>query len=213
MLTVQDIGNEVVYEAALKEVKKSLSFGKKLFKKDFSKEEASKVELLWIKDTELENLDFLHFFPNLKDLDFENCLVENFDGLQYCRNLTGFNYRLDEEHKDYGRKDFSFLQYLPELEEVSVAGNQVEDVSMFVGLNKLEDLALTDNPIKTIAPLKALPKLSCLEIQCCGRTSFDDLEEFKAMKIIFAAGNLESEEQMREYQEKYPHIAFDYELY
>lgn len=114
----------------------------------------------------------------MKDLDLENCLVENFDGLQYCRNLTGFNYRLDEDYKDYGRRDFSFLQNLPELEEVSVAGNQVEDVSM-----------------------------------CCGLASFDDLEEFKAMKIIFAAGNFESEEQMREYQEKYPHIEFDYELY
>lgn len=71
IIKIEDIGSEVVYNAALKEVKKNLPFSKKIFKKDFTKEEAMKIKELEIVNTELKNLDFLRFFPDLESIIIE----------------------------------------------------------------------------------------------------------------------------------------------
>lgn len=234
MLTVQDIGNEEIYNAALKEVKKSLPFGKKLFKNKMTREEAGQLTKLEIQKTELPNLDFLKFFPNLLDLrikyvtglsdisglqncpnlkEFElvNSDVVSLEDITYCRGLTYFCYYLEEDYKQYGKTDFAFLQKLPELEVICITGNRLQDVSVLANLHKVKHLVLEDNPVKTIAPLKDMQSLEQLELEFCGLTCLEDLSEFRALKILFLEGNLFTEEQKAEYLERYPHIEIDYE--
>lgn len=234
MLTIQDIGNEAVYKAALQEVKKTLPFGKKIFKNKFTREEAREVRKLVICKTDLQNLDFLQFFPNLQDLRMEyvvglrdisglqNCSnlkefeashseIESLNDIAYCRSLTYFGYYLEEESKKYGKSDFSFLKNLPELEVICITGNKMEDTSVLGNLHKVRHLVLEDNPIRSIAPLKDMRSLVQLELEFCGLSSLDDLGEFKALKIVYAEGNLFTEEQKQEYQERYPDIEIDFE--
>lgn len=211
MLTIQDIGNETVYMAALKIIKRDLSFGKKLFKKNFTREEALQVKALAVHNTQLLNLDFLRFFPNLKEFEIVDSKVNNFDGLQFCSGLTYFAYYLEEKSKVYAINDFSFLQSLSELEVLCITGNNLEDVSVLENLKKVKHLVLENNPIKTIAPLKGMQSLEHLEVECCGLSSLEDLGEFKALKAILAEGNSFTEEQKEEYHAKYPHIEIDFE--
>lgn len=234
MITVQDIGNEAVYSAVLKEVKKTLPLGKKLFKSKITKEEASQLTKLEIQKTELVNLDFLKYFPKLLDLrikyvtrlsdisglqncpdlkEFElvNSDVVSLDDIACCRNLTYFCYYLEEDYKQYGKSDFAFLQNLTELEAICITGNRLEDVSIFENLHKVKHLVLEDNPIKTIAPLKKLQSLDQLELEFCGLTELEDLSEFRALKLLFLEGNVFTEEQKAEYLARYPHIVIDFE--
>ncbi len=233
MLTVQDVGNEAVYKAALSEIKKELPLGQKLFKSKFTREEAGQLTKLVIQKMELKNLEFLKFFPNLLDLRINYVTgLSDISGLQYCpdlkefeltnsdvgslediaccKNLTYFCYYLEEDYKQYGKSDFSFLQNLTELEVICITGNRLADVSVFESLHKVKHMVLEDNPIKTIAPLKKLPGLEQLELEFCGLTELEDLSEFRALKVLFLEGNLFTEEQKAEYLARYPHIVIDY---
>lgn len=211
MLTIQDIGNEEVYAAVLKEIKKDLPFGKKLLKKNFTKEETLQLRKLSVRNAHLLNLDFLRYFPNMKEFEILESKVENFDGLQFCSSLTYFAYYLEEKSKVYAINDFSFLQSLSELEVLCITGNKLADVSILANLHKVKHLVLENNPIKTIAPLKEMRSLEHLELEFCGLSSLDELGEFKALKTIFAEGNTFTEEQKEEYHVRYPHIEIDFD--
>ena len=234
MITVQDIGNKVVYKAALKQVKKNLPKIKRLFKNKITKEEAEKIEVLAVNNTEIENLDFLKYFPNLlslgmdyviginningvqncpnlEEFDLCNCDVKSLDGIVYCKNLTCFCYDFSEEYQQYGKSDFGFLKNLPELKVIILERNKLEDVSIFANLHKVTTLILTRNPITNIAPLKELKSLECLDVDYCKLTSLDGLGEFKSLKELGAAGNLFTEEQMSEYKQRYPQIEIFFE--
>ncbi len=234
MLTIQDMGSEAVYKAALQEIKKNLPLAQKLFKSGFSAEEASALQKLEIRKTSLDDLEFLRFFPQLKDfrLEFVTGLAD-ISGLRYCpdlkefemvnsdvasleevaccQGLTYFCYSLEEDYKQYGKSDFTFLKRLPELEVICITGNRLADVSVLSNLQKVNHLVLEDNPITTIAPLKNMRSLKQLELEYCGLTQLEDLGEFKALKTLFLEGNLFTEAQKAEYRERYSHIEMEFE--
>lgn len=234
MLTAQDMGSEAVYKAALQEIKKNFPLGQKIFKSRFSEEEASTVQKLEIRKTPLQDLEFLRFFPKLKDLRMEFVTgLTDISGLRYCpdlkefelvnsdvvsleevaccQGLTYFCYSLEEDYKQYGKSDFAFLKSLPELEVICITGNRLADVSVLSNLHKVNHLVLEDNPITTIAPLKNMQSLKQLELEYCGLTQLEDLSEFKVLKTLFLEGNLFTEEQKAEYRERYAHIEMEFE--
>lgn len=212
MLTIQDVGSEVILAAVLEEIKRELPFFKRILKKKVTKQEARELQGLCIRDTSLQDLNFLRFFPNLKELEITDTCVKNFDGLQFCRGLTYFGYFFEEEPKENEAVDFTFLQDLPELEVVCLTRNRIKDVSVFSDLHKVTNLILSCNPIGTIAPLKDMRSLEQLEVEACELSSLDNLDEFRSVKTILVAGNHFAEEQKREYQERYPHIKINFEI-
>ncbi len=210
MLTIQDVGSEAVYKAALAESKKGLPFIKKLLKKKVTRQEAMNMKALELRNVRLDNLDFLVHFPSLKELEITNSGIGNYDGLQFCAELTYFAHYLEGEATAYGIRDISFLHCLPQLEVLCLTGHKIEDVSTIAGLSKVRHLILEGNPVKTIEPLKEMPNLEQLELEDCKLNSLDGLAEFKSLKTICAEGNCFTAEQQKEYHEKYPHIDIDF---
>ena len=186
-----------------------LPFIKRIFKKKVTKQEAREIKELCIRDTVLHDLSFLHNFPKLENLEITDTKLGSFEGIQYCSALKYFGYFTYRENMSYGISDVSFLQDLSELEHIIVDRNKIEDVSVSANLHKVTHLTLDYNPIDTIAPLKNMRSLEELYVVDCGLSSLE-LDEFPSLKTVVAAGNLFTDEQKREYQEKYPHIKIEF---
>ena len=89
--------------------------------------------------------------------------------------------------------------------------NKIKDVSVLAKLHMVKHLILEGNPIESIAPLKDMRSLEQLEVKACGLVSLDNLDEFQALKTVFAEGNHFSEEQKKEYYKRYPWIKIYFE--
>ena len=70
--------------------------------------------------------------------------------------------------------DISALNGLP-LEYLSLAGNQVQDISPLSGCSSLQVLDMAENPIRSITALKELSRLRELNLEATGVTSLDVL--------------------------------------
>jgi len=191
----------------------------------------AKLEGLVVKKTELQDLEFLKYLPNLKGLNLIDVTnLQNVSGLEYCPQLEElamintrfpdfdtigslsclrhFEYIFEPEYMENGRDDFSFLEKNQNLETICLAGNKVTDVSIFLQYPKLSYLMLDYNPIKTIAPLKELKDLRELEVNNCGLSVLEDFEQFPALQVVSATNNPIPKEQADKLMADYPEIDF-----
>ena len=237
MMTQSDIGSSEIYKAILKSIKETLPLSQKLFKKSFTKDEAWILKKLTLRKVEVNSLEFLKYFKSLEELNLEEVTgLFNLKGLRHCpqlktleiyhtnindlqavtqcKKLTSFCYCQDPENEHYEeckKSDFSFLKELSELEIICIRGNKVTDVSFLAEMHTVNFLVLEDNPISTIAPLKTMRNLSHLELEFCGLSSLDDIEEFPALKTVYAEGNHFTQEQREAYLAKNPSIHIDFD--
>lgn len=227
MLTVQDLGNQQLYDAILKQMKNRASFFKKLSMKNITKADAQQCKNLLLEKLELTNLDFLRFFPNLTSLYVSNVIgLQNIDGLRYCTNLIDldfFNtnlYSLESvqhcpklQHlsffpqKDFeGRMDLAFVKNLPELEDLDVVACNVTDITVLTQCKNLTYLDISNNPIRSIEPLYELPLLKELGLVGCNIGNRIDISRFQAIEAINLEDNLFSKEEQEAIISQYPDI-------
>lgn len=231
MIKREYIENDKVYDTILAEVRRnSTGFGK-LFKKTFTKEEAASVTGLTFRNMEIKNLDFLRFLPNIEKLDFYDVTgLEYVTGLNYglklrwltfcntyvpdlgeiagCRQLTFFAYDCEEGYEHFAKSDFSFLEWLYNLENVSIEGSHLTDVSCFLQCEKLTEIGLVRCPIQTIAPLQQLPHLTHLDLINCGLPELEDIEKFPALEVVTFEDEFVTEEYLEKYRQMCGGILF-----
>ena len=162
--------------------------------------------------TGIKDVGGVQYCANLREFVSCNSPVDLLEDITYCRKLKSFIYEFTEEkYQQYGKTDFRFLQKLPELKEISITGNKLEDVSVFANFHKVTELTLSRNPVKNISPLKEMQSLDYLEVDYCELSSLEGLDDFKALKELGVAGNLFTEEQAFEYKKRYSNIEFFFE--
>lgn len=223
---VVEFDNKELEKAILKQIKEKKSGLGKLFLSKITKEDIGLLSELKLKKIELKNLDFLRYFPHLKSLvltevtglqdirGIEYCpnltcigcydtAIDDFSPILYCHELILFDYLCEREDSSSCRrkeKDFAFLKELPKLEELDLWGNLVEDPTFLTECTSLKQLVLAKNPLTTIAPLKALPRLEYLEIVECGLKELEDIEQFPALETVYAEENPIPEEKKEVYR-------------
>lgn len=227
MISVQDIGNQQLYDELLKRIKSGASFFKKMSMKSLTQKDAQECKSLLIENLELNNLDFLRFFPNLTslyvskvtglqnidglrnccnltDLDFFNTNIYSLESVQYCLKLKHFSYF---PQQDFDRcVELSFVKNLSELEDLDVVACNITDVTLLAQCKALTYLDISNNPIKSIEPLSELPLLKELGIAGCNLAKLDDISKFQALEAINLEDNLFSKEEQEHIISRYPDI-------
>ena len=219
------INNVKVLKTIVKAVKKDQTGLRRLFINNVTEEKTKMVKKLRFKKMNMVDLDFLRYLPNLEELmlsrvtgikdvsGLEYCrnlkeimiydtYIEDFQSLEHCSELEYFDYLIDRKEASHCiREDFRFLRNLPKLYQIDLSGNMVEDISFLSGHPALEQLVLDQNPIRTIAPLKTLKNLKWLEINECGLSQLEDIEQFPALTYLNAVGNNFEHDKIKRYKE------------
>ena len=96
--------------------------------------------------------------------------------LKYCRDMVGIDLGHNPVHDlsflqymhelkvlimvdNSGLNDISMIRYVPEVTYLEIFVNSITDLSPIEGLNDLEDLNFSRNPVKNIEAVKDFPKL------------------------------------------------------
>lgn len=133
---------------------------KRLANADTSKVTIDNLENLYLNHNNISSLDVISSIPNLKILDLSNNLITDLSRMKNSElqktieslNL-GYNIYID---------DASYLQNFSKLQELSLAGNNISDISQldYSKFTKLGYLDLSDNKISDLKNiLKQLKKL------------------------------------------------------
>lgn len=231
MISVQEIGNQKLYDAIFNHIKKSAPFFKRITMKGISKKDAMECGFLWLKNLELTDLEFLRFFPNLTaiilanitglqnvdglrncpkitDIEMFDTLVYDLNGVKYCVHLNDFEYFPNQNNDT--RMELSFLQELSELESLDMVGCNISDPAYFSYCKALSYLNLSKNPIKSIKPLSELPLLRELDLSGCHLEKLEDLSTFPALEAIVLHDNHFSEDEKEHLMSLYPDIHFSF---
>lgn len=231
MISVQEIGNQKLYDAIFTHMKERAPFFKKITMKGISKKDAMECGCLELEDLELTDLEFLRFFPNLTALMLSNITgVQSVDGLRncpkitdiamfdtpvydlngvkYCSHLNSFQY-FPNQISDTSM-ELSFLRELSKLEGVDMVGCNISDPVCFLPCKSLSYLNLSKNPIKSIKPLSELPMLKELDLSGCPLEKLEDLSTFPTLEAIVLHDNLFSEEEKEHLISLYPDIYFSF---
>lgn len=238
MITLQDLdGNAKLYKCLLKNIKSKVSIFKRRSIKEIFQKDAASCEVIFISDdVEIENLEFLQFFPGLKSLQMD-CVkgVINFDGLRYCNlqevclfdvipeNFSVFGkctslktlscvHGEDVTGRWDGRecKDVSFVKQLPELECLELSGIE-GDISPILQCYNLQKLDVSYTAIDSVEQFKVLPKLRELTARGCGLKGIIDFSGFPQLKEVELMDNEFTYEQQKEMKQRYPNINMIFE--
>lgn len=232
MITIQDFGgNTKLYELILKQLKRKVSIFKRYSIKGISKNDAATCEELSIKGINVENLDFLRFFPKLKSLYLGNTTgLKNIDGICNCKlhtlyifnvnlddfsvfakcsSLKTFSYLYDDASKSTPCKDVSFVKYLPELENLYLPWQEA-DITPILQCYSLKELELSNSQIDSVEQFNVLPNLNNLILWGCGLKETVDFSGFANLKRIELPYNNFTGEQIDEMIRKYPEISFQF---
>lgn len=194
-----------------------------------NEEAMDKLDYLRIENAELKNLDFLKHFRNLDELSLVDVSgLENIAGVGYlsrvkslyldstcvndispvemCTEIENFEYCLYEEEEADEQMDYSFLYRLPNLKTLDLSECGIKNISFLSSCANLEEVSLSDNPIQSIYPLAKLEKLKMIEVERCGLTEIegvDDFAENKCLEQFFADGNKFSSDKIDYYKSRF----------
>lgn len=130
------------------------------------------LETLWIRSVQLENLDFLERFPQLKSLTVCYCGLEDISGIRYQKELTEVNFSNNVIQNIWP------LQNCRNLEGISLHDNQVKDISVLASLPELKTIDISFNEFISIEPLQWLENLEGLV--CYG----NELQNIDALRYL-----------------------------
>ncbi|MDO5518448.1 MAG: leucine-rich repeat domain-containing protein [Clostridium sp.] len=180
-----------------------------------NEEAMDKLDYIRIEGTELRNIDFLKHFKNLKELSiidvsgledimglayltqlktlsFESVYLKDLSPIDLCTNIEDLEYCLGEGNETYEDIDFSFLYRLPNLKSLDLSECGIKDISFLSSCVNLEEISLAENPINSTYPLTQLKKLKVIEVENCGLSEIDGIEEFaenECLEKFFACDN------------------------
>lgn len=104
----------------------------------------------------VNNLDFLHLFPNLEKLRLFNNSLTSFNGIEHLTKLTIFRSSLNEI------SDLSPLSGLIKLKELGIIASGLENLQPLRSLVNLESLDVAENDIRTFKGIENLPNLKVI---------------------------------------------------
>lgn len=130
--------------------------------------------------TDILRIENLWQFCGLQKLQLDNNIIENIDGLETLVQLEWLgkkdtSYSVCSYHKHlYFSVDLSFnniaevgtgLEALVHLQDLSLAHNQLTDISGFQNLSQLQSLSLASNKLDTLEQVHST-WLMCVSLQC-----------------------------------------------
>ena len=114
--------------------------------------------------------------------------------LRGLENLTGLKV-LKVNNTGEGIQDLSFLKNLP-LEELSLSGNKIQDLSPLAGITTLTTLNLADNNIEDLSPLKGLTNITSLNLALNGISDLSALSGMSKLTSLNLEGNMITENSL-----------------
>ncbi len=227
---ILQIENTKVSTAILRQIKEQKKGWSRICTRKITEADALHMTSLSFENMEIEDLDFLVYFPNLDMLTLKNVSgLQNIEGIRSCKKLESlFLYDtyiksllpiadcvhlevLDyafttEKRKMWDSSELTVLAQLPKLTDLVLVGTGLTDVSVFTKFRALTALDLSDNPLVTIAPLKEIVQLKSLVVEDCGLTELEDIEDFPALDSLIAQGNKFPQELKEKYQTMFKDI-------
>lgn len=108
---------------------------------------------------ELDNLEDLKYFTNLKSLDITSSKIKDYSAIRYLSNLEtlfcGYNNIVD----------ISFLSGLKQLRQLDLMDCEIKDITPIVDLTSLKKLDISDNYVTDLKSLKNLINLTDFDAQ------------------------------------------------
>ena len=83
-------------------------------------------------------------------------------------------------------EDISILEKMPNLERLTIAGQNISDISVIGTLKNLKELVINDNPITSIEPLRNCINLDRIELRNTEVSDLSPLYEIKTLSGIWA---------------------------
>ena len=117
---------------------------------------AKKLKKIKLSGLDLDDIEFLKFFPNVESVDVSHNNLKNWPSELLLRNLKDLNI---SHNKFYGTKT----------------------ITRNVNIRKID---VSHNPLKRIGSLKKLKKLSYLNLKGTHITNYDDIEKFEHLKTV-----------------------------
>jgi hypothetical protein len=169
-----DSKNEAIYTY----LKEALHPRARKNQKGFSESKALRtVKLELIQCNDIENLDFLFFFPALQELIVESKILSGIDGLKYTPLLHTL--RINNDWPD--TFDISVINQCRELTTLSMGSNAI--YSFEIKHNKKIE-------IKGLETLEKLPKLNHLSLFNVGLKNINFIRNMMSLTNIILSGNL-----------------------
>lgn len=131
----------------------------------------------------LEDLDFLSFFPNLKEVKIRYNKLYNIDALSSLPKLSRVDLSLCQ------LQDISGLSGACGIETLSLDYNHISDIAPLSNLNKLKTLNLQGNWISEISPLSGLENLCTLNLRENLISDTEPLTSIESLRVLFLFNN------------------------
>lgn len=184
---------------------------RELFSKDFWAKKSTKKRVIDKEKIPIVR-DFMRMClkPSLSQNTTLNAIVKNHfgsslkevrDTKQRC-NAISERYIEDKVFRAIrisGKKitDITPLQYLVQVDKLSLRNNNISDISYLSKLINLKDISLSNNPIKDISALKKLKQLEKLSIYNDSVIDISPLAQIKSLKSLSLASNNKNKEVLK----------------
>ena len=169
---------------------------------------------LVITDSNIDSLQDLVFFPNLKVLQLGNDYsgkiapnITSLEGIENCKNLTSITI-IQGPHKDYsalkpltnleyfnkyGEENYDNiidnLKFCKNLKKVILTKLNIKDMSRIAELSNLTSLTLKNNEIEKIEGLENMTNLSTLDLSSNKISKLQGLENLNNLETLYLNGN------------------------
>ena len=169
---------------------------------------------LVITDSNIDSLQDLVFFPNLKVLQLGNDYsgkiapnITSLEGIENCKNLTSITI-IQGPHKDYsalkpltnleyfnkyGEENYDNiidnLKFCKNLKKVILTKLNIKDMSRIAELSNLTSLTLKNNEIEKIEGLENMTNLSTLDLSFNKISKLQGLENLNNLETLYLNGN------------------------
>ncbi len=126
----------------------------------------------------ISTLEDLKHFPALKELDAQDCSIEDYSPLTYIPGLEVLNLAGNLISSDA----LDHIGQLTTLKDLNLSGCGISGISALAPLTALESLDLSDNSIKDISALKDMTSMVKLNLRSNAVSSLDALSGFNTLQ-------------------------------
>jgi len=219
MRTIQNDSNGIRNEAAFRAILARVHPVLGRLRRSISKNAALQMSFLSLhKCDEIEDLDFLKFFPNLSGFRISSKKLSNISGLRYLTQATWIDLSSDwpgsvdlsalssckqlqeltiersfdadaKQARTVNARGWSALGELSKIEYLSLHDMGLADIHFLRHMTMLDDLELSQNPLNDLSPLQRHPTLRELDLSDCGLTDISHLATIPQLEIVYLTGN------------------------
>lgn len=152
-------------------------------KSSIKKSDVYRITDLYIAQNNIESIEDIVHFKNLKYLDCSDNKITDISSLNTLTDLEAFYINNNQI------SDISVLEELTSLEELSLSFNPITDISSLEGLANLKELYIHGNNISDITSLSNLTKLENLGMRDNSISDISALCKLKKLTRLELTGN------------------------